>query len=157
MSGTQNQSKLSMRLKKELMELVASGEEGISAFPQNDNLFTWLCTLQGASNTVYEGLEFQLSITFPPGYPYDAPNVRFITPCFHPNVDSRGTICLDILKEKWSAVYTVLKILLSIQMLLGDPNNNSPLNQRAANLWHNTTAFRKEVLAYRESKTDTSQ
>ena len=29
---------------------------------------------------------------------YKAPTVKFVTPCFHPNVDQFGNICLDILK-----------------------------------------------------------
>ena len=41
------------------------------------------------------------------GYPYQSPTVKFTTPCFHPNVDNHGNICLDILKEKWSALYEV--------------------------------------------------
>jgi ubiquitin-protein ligase len=41
------------------------------------------------------------------GYPYQSPTVKFATPCFHPNVDTHGNICLDILKEKWSALYEV--------------------------------------------------
>ncbi len=65
-------------------------------------------------------------------YPFKAPLVRFETPCFHPNVDQHGNICLDILKEKWSALYTVRTVLLSIQSLLGEPNNDSPLNAFAA-------------------------
>ena len=65
-------------------------------------------------------------------YPFKAPSVRFETACFHPNVDQHGNICLDILKEKWSAAYSVRTVLLSIQSLLGEPNNDSPLNAYAA-------------------------
>ena len=68
---------------------------------------------------VYEGLRYKLSLEFPSGYPYKAPRVKFVTPCFHPNVDEQGFICLDILKDKWSAQYDVRSILLSIQSLLG--------------------------------------
>lgn len=68
---------------------------------------------------VYEGLRYRLSLEFPAGYPYQAPRVKFVTPCFHPNVDEQGFICLDILKDKWSALYDVRSILLSIQSLLG--------------------------------------
>jgi ubiquitin-protein ligase len=68
---------------------------------------------------VYEGLKFKLTLAFPADYPYKAPTVVFATPCFHPNVDTEGRICLDILKEKWSAVHNVRTILLSIQSLLG--------------------------------------
>ena len=68
----------------------------------------------------------------PADYPFKAPCVRFETACFHPNVDQHGNICLDILKEKWSAAYSVRTVLLSIQSLLGEPNNDSPLNAYAA-------------------------
>lgn len=68
---------------------------------------------------VYEDLSFRLSLEFPSGYPYQAPTVKFETPCYHPNVDKSGNICLDILKEKWSALYDVRTILLSLQSLLG--------------------------------------
>jgi hypothetical protein len=40
-----------------------------------------------------------------------------------------------VLQDKWSAVYSVHTILVSIQSLLGDPNNASPLNIEAAELW----------------------
>lgn len=39
-----------------------------------------------------------------------------------------GTICLDILKDKWTAAYSVSTVLISLQSLLGEPNNDSPLN-----------------------------
>lgn len=58
--------------------------------------------MQGAAGTAYEGLTFRLSLAFTSEYPFKAPTVRFETPCFHPNVDTYGNICLDILKEKWS-------------------------------------------------------
>ncbi|EAW75804.1 UBE2C isoform 1 [Pan troglodytes] len=105
---------------------------------------------------VYEDLRYKLSLEFPSGYPYNAPTVKFLTPCYHPNVDTQGNICLDILKEKWSALYDVRTILLSIQSLLGEPNIDSPLNTHAAELWKNPTAFKK-YLQETYSKQVTSQ
>ncbi|XP_035579901.1 ubiquitin-conjugating enzyme E2 C-like isoform X3 [Zalophus californianus] len=93
--------------------------------------------------SVYEDLRYKLLLEFPSGYPYNAPTVKFLTPCYHPNVDTQGNICLDILKDKWSALYDVRTILLSIQSLLGEPNIDSPLNTHAAELWKNPTAFKK--------------
>lgn len=58
-------------------------------------------------------------------------------------MDTQGNICLDILKGKWSALYDVRTILLSIQSLLGEPNIDSPLKTHAAELWKNPTAFKK--------------
>ena len=105
-SGAATQQ-VSKRLQSELMSLMMSGDKGISAFPDGDNLLSWVGTVEGPKDSVYEGLKFKLRLEFPAGYPYQSPTVRFSTPCFHPNVDTHGNICLDILKEKWSALYEV--------------------------------------------------
>ncbi|XP_008013928.2 ubiquitin-conjugating enzyme E2 C isoform X1 [Chlorocebus sabaeus] len=152
-SGTPTSSR---GLQQELMTLMMSGDKGISAFPESDNLFKWVGTIHGAAGTVYEDLRYKLSLEFPSGYPYNAPTVKFLTPCYHPNVDTQGNICLDILKDKWSALYDVRTILLSIQSLLGEPNIDSPLNTHAAELWKNPTAFKK-YLQETYSKQVTSQ
>jgi ubiquitin-conjugating enzyme E2 C len=55
----------------------------------------------------------------------------------------RGDICLDILQDKWSCVYNVRTVLLSILSLLADPNTASPLNPQAAALWDNDTKVYK--------------
>ncbi|XP_071448075.1 ubiquitin-conjugating enzyme E2 C [Hetaerina americana] len=145
----QNPSKdshaVTKRLQKELMVLMMSTEKSVSAFPEGENLFKWIGTIHGPEGTVYGGLVFKLSLDFPNSYPYSAPVVKFVTPCFHPNVDIYGNICLDILKEKWSALYDVRTILLSIQSLLGEPNNDSPLNSTAAKMWSNQTLFKDHL------------
>nr|XP_019605285.1 PREDICTED: ubiquitin-conjugating enzyme E2 C isoform X2 [Rhinolophus sinicus] len=104
-SGGAARGSVGKRLQQELMTLMMSGDKGISAFPESDNLFKWVGTIHGAAGT--------------------------------------GNICLDILKDKWSALYDVRTILLSIQSLLGEPNIDSPLNTHAAELWKNPTAFKK--------------
>lgn len=114
---------------------MTSGETDVSAFPAGDDLFDWTGTIVGPEDTPYEGHTYKLSISFPTSYPHAAPTVRFTTPPFHPNVDTSGYICLDILAEKWAPSYTVRTMLLSLQSLLGDPNPDSPLNPHAAKLW----------------------
>ncbi|RNA21878.1 Ubiquitin-conjugating enzyme E2 C [Brachionus plicatilis] len=143
---TKDKHSVSKRLQQELMSLMMSGEKGVSAFPDGDNLFKWIGTIQGPIGTVYEGLEYRLILDFPNGYPIVAPKVKFESSCFHPNVDENGNICLDILREKWSATYDVLSILLSVQSLLGDPNIASALNHHAADLWKNQSLFKKYLL-----------
>jgi len=143
--GTSSQQ-VSKRLQQELMTLMMSGDKGISAFPKGDNLLAWIATVTGPDDSVYQGLKYKLKLDFPAGYPYTAPTVVFTTPCFHPNVDQYGNICLDILKENWSALYEVRTILLSIQSLLAEPNTNSPLNVEASQLWSNQEAYKKLLL-----------
>jgi ubiquitin-conjugating enzyme E2 C len=100
---------------------------GISAFPSSDtNFLSWIATITGPADTPYADLIFKLSFVFPNNYPYAPPTVLFKTPIYHPNIDFSGRICLDILKEKWSAIYNVQSVLLSLQSLLGEPNKYVP-------------------------------
>jgi len=116
-----------------------------------------VATIVGGKGTAYEGLKFKLSLTFPSRYPYTPPIVKFVTHCYHPNVDNHGNICLDILKEKWSALYDVRTILLSIQSLLAEPNNESPLNVDAAELWENQAEYKIVLMQkYKEAVKDES-
>ncbi|XP_076911106.1 ubiquitin-conjugating enzyme E2 20-like [Bidens hawaiensis] len=133
------------RLQSELMVLMMSGESGISAFPVDDNIFSWRGTISGSKDTVFEGTEYKLSLVFPNDYPFKPPKIKFETGCFHPNVDVFGNICLDILQDKWSSAYDVRSVLISIQSLLGEPNTSSPLNTQAAALWSNQEEYRKMV------------
>ncbi|CAA7388391.1 unnamed protein product [Spirodela intermedia] len=134
------------RLQSELMALMMCGDAGISAFPEAESIACWKGTISGSRDTVYEGTTYKLSLIFPKDYPFKPPKVKFDTPCFHPNIDVYGNICLDILQDKWSSAYDVRTILLSIQSLLGEPNNESPLNPQAAALWSNQEEFRKMVM-----------
>lgn len=142
------------RLQKELMVLMMSSEKGISAFPDGENIFKWIGTIAGPEDTPYTGHKYRLQLEFPNSYPYAAPIVKFLTPCYHPNVDLAGSICLDILKEKWSALYDVRTILLSIQSLLAEPNNDSPLNAQASQMWSNPTEYKNYLTEFYEKHKD---
>ncbi|KAJ9668435.1 Ubiquitin-conjugating enzyme E2 11 [Coniosporium apollinis] len=149
-----NNGNVTKRLQTELMTLMMSPTPGISAFP-NDDLLNWTATISGPDGTPYANLTFKLSFEFPANYPYAPPTVLFKTPIYHPNIDFSGRICLDILKDKWSAIYNVQSVLLSLQSLLGEPNNASPLNGQAAELWDKDPAeYKRLVLARHKDLTD---
>ncbi|XP_064640501.1 ubiquitin-conjugating enzyme E2 C-like [Lineus longissimus] len=139
------------RLQSDLKTMMfADPKDGVSAFPEGDNLFRWIATVSGGPDTRYANLTYKLTIDFPSGYPCVAPTVKFTTPCFHPNIDQHGNICLDILKDQWTALYDVRTVLLSIQSLLAEPNNNSPLNVVAADLWAKPSEYQKVLLNHYE-------
>ena len=69
-------------------------------------------------------------------FPTRAPKTKFITKMFHTNVSPEsGWICLDILNEKWSAMYNIDGLIENIVLLLDDPApSGNHLNGEAAKL-----------------------
>ena len=115
------------RIQKELQDLGKDPPTNCSAGPLNDDLFHWQATIMGPSDTPFQGGVFFLNIHFPTDYPFKPPKVQFTTRIYHPNINSNGSICLDILRDQWSPALTISKVLLSICSLLSDPNPDDPL------------------------------
>jgi ubiquitin-conjugating enzyme E2 D len=122
------------RLQSELTGFLKDTPANCSAGPIDDDMYTWGATIIGPSECPYEGGVFQLLIYFPIDYPFKPPKVKFTTPIYHCNINSSGGICLDILKDQWSPVLTITKVLLSICSLMTDPNPDDPLVPDIANL-----------------------
>ena len=116
----------SKRINKELQDLSKDPPSSCSAGPVGDDLFHWQSTIMGPKDSPYENGIFFLNINFPTDYPFKPPKVQFTTKIYHCNVNSNGSICLDILQSQWSPALTISKVLLSVCSLLTDPNPGAP-------------------------------
>ena len=126
------------RILKELQDLTNETGDNITAsLIDDDNIYKWSATISGPSESPYEGGIFSLDINLPENYPIRPPQIIFKTKIFHPNINSSGSICLDILKNQWSPALTIHKTLLSISSLLTDPNPDDPLDATAGKLFKN--------------------
>ncbi|KAF2587686.1 hypothetical protein F2Q70_00037600 [Brassica cretica] len=125
----------SKRILKELKDLQKDPPSNCSAGPVAEDMFHWQATIMGPPDSPYAGGVFLVSIHFPPDYPFKPPKVSFKTRVYHPNINSNGSICLDILKEQWSPALTISKVLLSICSLLTDPNPDDPLVPEIAHMY----------------------
>ncbi|GMH02960.1 hypothetical protein Nepgr_004799 [Nepenthes gracilis] len=141
-------SMASRRILKELKELERDPPTSCSAGPVADNMFHWQATIYGPNDSPYAGGIFLVNVHFPPDYPFKPPKVAFKTKVFHPNINSNGSICLDILKEQWSPALTISKVLLSICSLLTDPNPDDPLVPEIARIYK-SDKFKYESTARR--------
>jgi len=124
------------RINKELQEIGRDPPAQCSAGPVNESdLFRWQAMILGPPDSPYHAGIFYLDIQFPSEYPFKPPKVAFNTKIYHPNINSSGSICLDILRSQWSPALTISKVLLSILALLCDPNPDDPLVPEIARIY----------------------
>jgi ubiquitin-conjugating enzyme (huntingtin interacting protein 2) len=100
--------------------------------------------IRGLSGTPYEGGVFEIVIRVPMEYLYSAPNCRFVTNIWHPNISlTNGFICFG-----WCPAFTIENVMHTIQAILLSPDPTDPqdsvvinqfLNKR--NLWEKTAKY----------------
>ena len=107
----------------------------------NDSYDDWRVTLIGPKGTCYQNGLFIVNIHFPPDYPQKAPEVYFITPIYHLNVnpcapkkegdESLGHVCISTLNW-WNPQYKIREVLLNIYSLFFSHNVESPYGAERA-------------------------
>lgn len=119
------------RMKKELERLKKDPPHGVTCWCKQGKLNNLEANLLGGEGTPYEGGVFKLDIEIPSNYPFQPPHVQFLTKIYHPNIDTAGRICLDVLKSpptgSWKPAHNLHTILTSIQLLLAEPNPDDGL------------------------------
>ena len=100
---------------------------GVSALPLDNNFYEWHGNVKAVTNNVYKGAVLHFKLTFPKDYPLSPPAVYLLnTDLKHPNVMPDRRICIDIFEKAqgsykgWKSGYTVLSILLQLQMFFFD-------------------------------------
>ena len=129
-------NKVLKRIENELKIIREDPPLNCSAGPvSEDDLFLWNGTIIGPTDSPYSGGIFKLEIKFTEDYPFKPPKIKFLTKILHPNINSYGSICLDILSKNWSPILNISKVLLSICSLLNDPNTSDPLNSQISKIY----------------------
>jgi len=129
------------RVLSELKHVASSTPlEGIHIFPAEDALNFWRALIEGPKGSPFEGGTFLLNIVVPEAYPFQPPKITFETPIYHCNVNDSGSICLEILKEKWNPTLSIHNCLEAVQKMIGSPDTDNALRQWIAEL---TMAFVK--------------
>ena len=128
-----------LRIRKELVKVKTTtllANIGASAGPINKtNIFEWNAILAGPKKTPYENNIYKLLIKFPPNVPKSPPSIHFITKIVHPNVSSKGEICVTSMGSLWNENNDIITILYSIFQMLKKPNLEHGINEEAINLY----------------------
>ncbi|KAL3801226.1 hypothetical protein HJC23_012626 [Cyclotella cryptica] len=142
------------RLTRELSRLSTDPPPGIAAYVPNPSDMTIIrAQITGPEDSPFEKGVFLLLVNISGRYPFEPPRCRFLTPVYHPNIDSGGRICLDTLKSppggSWSPAVSLPSLLLScwprggplpslllsIRSLLASPNPDDGLVPEISDLY----------------------
>lgn len=147
-------------LVKELQRMTQNSSEHYSIGLVENNIYKWDVLLIGPKDTIYENAMIKGVLSFPKTYPDDPPSFKFTTDMWHPNIDQDGNVCISILhkpgddeygyedvNERWMPVRDSHSVLLSILLLLSNPNCESPANLEAAQECMNSReAYEKKII-----------
>ena len=123
------------RLIKDYEEFKKNKPLGGIGGPVNGNLKNWEVTIPGPPGTPFEGGSFKIEIKLDDNYPNSTPNCHFLTKVFHPNINFKdGSICVKLLNY-WTNKSSICGIIVALYGLLKEPNQNSPLNRNANDLY----------------------
>lgn len=119
---------------------------GIGGPLNGTDLKHWEVTIPGPRDSPFEGGKFKIEILLADDYPNTPPTCRFITKVFHPNISFiNGSICVNFLKKSgdspnmyssWTNKKTICDIIVGLYGLLKFPNQGSPLNDNANDLFN---------------------
>eukprot|EP01103_Thecamoeba_quadrilineata_P011284 TRINITY_DN2661_c0_g1_i1.p1 TRINITY_DN2661_c0_g1~~TRINITY_DN2661_c0_g1_i1.p1 ORF type:complete len:1060 (+),score=197.28 TRINITY_DN2661_c0_g1_i1:52-3231(+) len=128
------------RIMKELTQVMKEKHPAYEVF-FSENLRSWKVLMSGpvddeAENSPYSGGSFILSVIFGDNYPNEPPEVRFITPILHCNVNSYGRICHSVLDRNWTLETSMNTVLQCIYGLLLTPEPDDPLDVYLAQMYH---------------------
>jgi len=138
---------INYRLKKDYEEFKKNRPLGGIGGPINqNNLKNWEVIIPGPLDSPFEGGRFKIKIDLPDDYPNSPPKCYFLTKVFHPNINFiNGSICVNFLKKaeegkgimekSWTNKKTICDVIVGLYALLKFPNQESPLNGNAHDLF----------------------
>jgi ubiquitin-protein ligase len=107
----------------------------------------------GPEDSPYAGGTWVVSLEFPPEYPFKAPEIKFLTPIYHPNVKTAsGEICADVINSNWGPTLNAKHCLVTLRSMMASPNADSPVEEGiAAELRDQPATFEAKAKAHTKS------
>ncbi|CAF1102393.1 unnamed protein product [Rotaria sordida] len=98
---------------------------------------------------IYNQAAFQIEIKLPAEFPFKPPEVRFITPIYHPNVGDEGKICVEILNpsDGFKPTTTLVDIVKAVVDRIDNPSVDHALKPEIGQEYSsNRSAFDRKAL-----------
>eukprot|EP01084_Bolivina_argentea_P137374 241920_1 len=131
---------LPIRIQKaiKMVQLKENIPPGINIYIYPQYYRFYLFEIDGPIGSPFAGGVFYVFCYLPETYPLTGPKIRFLTRIFHPNIETTGKVCLDILSSHWTPASSFRHVALSLKLLLKNPNL-SDIENEIVDLWKNDT------------------
>jgi len=103
-------------------------------FPEGSSKIMNLRITIKPQDGLWKGGTYEFGVTFKASYPHEPPKVTLATPCYHPNLDKDGGVCINILRKDWKPVLDLNSVIYGMCLLFDEPNPGDPLDIACAEL-----------------------
>ena len=121
---------------------------------EEDNIYKWRVALLGPCDTSYMNNLFLLEIIFPIDYPNTSPEIHFLTPIYHLNVNPfkeyskpLGYVGFNTI-HIWNPLTTIRKVLKDLFAIFYLANPDNPYSLEMANEYKYNRALYEEKAKY---------
>jgi ubiquitin-protein ligase len=121
------------RIMAELRSFARKPHPALDIFPaEGADLSTLKILLTGPEHTPYTGGVWLIGVRLPEDYPDRAPEVRFLTPIRHCNINAYGRVCHSVLDRNYGPDTSLRTVMECIYGLLLNPDYDDPLDSGLA-------------------------
>ena len=85
------------------------------SFPNPDDILNFTLTIE-PDEGLYKGGVFTFTFSVNQNFPHDPPKVKCSQKIYHPNIDTEGNVCLNILREDWKPVLNLNAVIVGMQV-----------------------------------------
>ncbi|CAF4713776.1 unnamed protein product [Rotaria sp. Silwood2] len=76
------------------------------------------------NSNIFKESSFQIEMKLTSNYPFEPPEVRFLTPIYHPNIDKNGKFCHPLLTKttRWKHGATLIDVVKAVVEHIDNPD-----------------------------------
>lgn len=118
------------RLMREMKQIANAGSHPkLDIHVSTSDISFWKVVMDGPDDSPYSEGAFLLYLSAGEDYPYQPPEVRFVTKVMHPNISAHGRVCHSLLTGRdWTSDTSITTVLDTVFGLLLQAETTDPVN-----------------------------
>lgn len=132
----QTANNINARLRRDLQSLEPPPTTKLDILRGTDDPLPLLHLRVSPDEGYYVGGTFTFELLFNEKYPMEPPKVTCLNRIYHPNIDTNGRVCLNILRQDWTPALDLQSVIIGLLFLFLEISGVDPLNKQAAEIFN---------------------